>query len=62
MAKQWAIAPFQIGDKLPDDHLSPKVGENRQDHYARCRATILFNDVPVEGGTFTDGKGQEVRF
>ena len=48
MAKQWAIAPFQIGDKLPDDHLSPKVGENRQDHYARCRATILFNDKPFD--------------
>ena len=48
MAKQWAIALFQIGDKLPDDHLSPKVGENRQDHYARCRATILFNDKPFD--------------
>ena len=48
MAKQWAVAPFQIGDKLPDDHLAPKLGENRQDHYARCRATILFNDKPFD--------------
>lgn len=62
MAKQWAVAPFQIGDKLPDDHLAPKLGENRQDHWARCRATILFNDAPVEGGTVTDGKRREVRF
>jgi hypothetical protein len=48
MAKQWAVAPFQIGDKLPDDHLSQKEGEDRQDHYARCRATILFNDKPFD--------------
>lgn len=50
MAKQWAIAPFQIGDKLPDNHRSPKIGERSEDHYARCRATILFNDAPVEDG------------
>jgi hypothetical protein len=49
MAKQWAVAPFQIGDKLPDNHRSPKVGENRRDHDARCGAPILFNDKPFDG-------------
>lgn len=58
MANQWAIAPFTIGEKLPDDHLSPKIGESRQDHYARCRATILLNDVPVS----PDGVVGEVQF
>ena len=28
MAKQWAVAPFQIGDKLPDNYLSPKMGRS----------------------------------
>ena len=48
MAKQWAIAPFQIGDKLPDNHLPPQVGENRQAYDDRCGAPILFNDKPFD--------------
>ena len=63
MAKQWAVAPFQIGDKLPDNHLSPKMGETCDDHYKRCRAAVLYNDRPVIDGCVDSPQGEsEVRF
>ena len=63
MAKQWAVAPFQLGDKLPDNHLSPKVGETYADHYERCRAAVLYNDRPVIDGCVDSPQGEsEVQF
>ena len=63
MAKQWAVAPFQIGDKLPDYHLSPKMGENRRDYDDRCRAAVLYNDRPVIDGCVDSPQGESgVRF
>ena len=63
MAKQWAVAPFQIGDKLPDNHLSPKVGETYADHYERCRAAVLYHARPVIDGCVDSPQGEsEVQF
>lgn len=58
MAKQWAVAPFQIGDKLPDNHLSPKMGETYADHYERCRAAVLYNERPVIDGHVDSPQGE----
>ncbi len=44
MAKQWAVAPFQIGDKLPD--------------YKRCRTTVLYNERPVIDGYVDSPQGE----
>ena len=63
MAKQWAVAPFQIGDKLSDNHFSPKIGETYVDHYGRCRAAVLYNDRPVIDGCVGSPQGErEVQF
>lgn len=46
MAKQWAVAPFQIGEKSPKSRTSE----------------VTFNDAAVVGGIVTQRNGREVRF
>ena len=46
MAKQWAVAPFQIGEKSPKSRTSE----------------VSFNNAAVVDGVVTQRNGQVVRF